>query len=581
MLVKTTSHKWFQALILLFVGSAIWLPRGRDLDRYVTTDEVIWLMRSGNFYYALGQRDFATTYPHMGPGVVTMWVETFAFLKEFPQYRGYGQGLWDKYPAFERFTLAKGVHPHQILITSRALMVLLNVCILTVAFWFARRLFGLWPAVIGFLLIAFEPYHVGITHLAHLDGPMSSFLFLSILAFLAHLLDGRQTVDVLVSAAAGGLAVLAKIPGWISAPTIGLLAVSAFFLWGEKHKAVQKGNVAKFMNELLRPLLLWGMGFVITMAIFFPAMWVQPLTTLKELALSPLGFAEQVLPSVTDEVAEEVKFEGRFMDYIMRYPRGYFAHVSPVTLVGLLAVLAAYLLQLGSFQESKTRRSLTGLFLFVVLYTVFMTIPPKSSEKYYIPAYTVFSLLAGTGLVAAARWIIDRTQLSWRRIVIPAVIASVLLIQAAQSISAHPYFLTYTNPLAGDPDAYAWGSGEGLDLAAEYLNQKPGVESMRAMSWYGIGPFSYYFIGETVPIFLGEAEWGGERIQQLADTDYLVTYANQWRRDLPRGLNEFLAGVEPEKRIWINNAEYVRVYDVKKIPQSRLVLPDQPSPCAW
>ena len=87
MLVKTTSHKWFQALILLFVGSAIWLPRGRDLDRYVTTDEVIWLMRSGNFYYALGQRDFAATYLTISPGVVTMWVETFAFLMEFPQYR--------------------------------------------------------------------------------------------------------------------------------------------------------------------------------------------------------------------------------------------------------------------------------------------------------------------------------------------------------------------------------------------------------------------------------------------------------------------------------------------------------------
>ena len=604
-----TPKKWFQALTLLVVGLALWLPRSRDLERYVTTDEVIWLMRSGNFYYALGQRDFAATDMNKSPGVVTMWVETLAFLKEFPQYRGYGQGMWDKYLAFERFMLSKGVYPHQILITGRLLMALLNVILLAAAFWFSRRLFGVWPALIGFLLIALEPYHVGITQLAHLDGPMSSFLFLCILAFLAYLLDGRRGADLMISAAAGGLAVLAKIPGWISAPTIGLLAVGAVFLWGEDHVAGHWGSSSKYVDGLLKPLLLWGAVFVIAISTFFPAMWVQPAATLKGLALSPLGFAEQAVTGANDEVAEEAKaqtsalppatttlaetqaapgprsrqtpgfiLQDRFVSYLVRYPRGYFEHVSPVTLVGLLATLAAYLLRLDSFQENTSRRSLVGLFHFVVLYTVFMTIPPKSSDKYYIPVYPVFSLIAGTGIVAATRGFSERFRQPWKKIIFPAVIISLLLVQAAQSLGAHPYFLTYTNPLAGDPDAFAWGSGEGLDLAAEYLNQKPGIESMRAMSWYGIGPFSFYFKGETIPIFLGEAEWGEERVQQLAETDYLVTYANQWRRDLPPGLNEFLAGVEPEKRIWINNAEYARVYEVKKLPRSRLVLPDQPSP---
>jgi len=58
----------------------------------------------------------------------------------------------------------------------------------------------------------------------------------------------------------------------------------------------------------------------------------------------------------------------------------------------------------------------------------------------------------------------------------------------------------------------------------------------------------------------------------------LVTYANQWRRDLPPGLNDFLAGLEPEKRIWINRGEYARIYAVEQIPASRLAHPSDGPP---
>jgi hypothetical protein len=83
---------WKQAGLLFLIALALWLPRGFGLDRFVATDEVAWLWRSANFYYALGQRDPTAVKVNRSPGLVTMWVNTAAFLIEFPEYRGLVRG---------------------------------------------------------------------------------------------------------------------------------------------------------------------------------------------------------------------------------------------------------------------------------------------------------------------------------------------------------------------------------------------------------------------------------------------------------------------------------------------------------
>ena len=131
---RSHRHLWLSIALLGIVALAIWLPRAFALDRFVATDEVVWLWRSANFYYALGQRDFGDTYLSTHPGVVTMWVETAAFMLDFPEYRGLGQGMLNKYALFEALAKSKGVDPHDILVTSRELTVLLNTLLLAVAF---------------------------------------------------------------------------------------------------------------------------------------------------------------------------------------------------------------------------------------------------------------------------------------------------------------------------------------------------------------------------------------------------------------------------------------------------------------
>jgi hypothetical protein len=181
-------------------------------------------------------------------------------------------------------------------------------------------------------------------------------------------------------------------------------------------------------------------------------------------------------------------------------------------------------------------------------------------------------LIAGIGWYSAAHWAKKfaptRLQAAFPVLALTGVVA----IQAALSLRAFPYYLTYFNPLLGGSRAanetLTLGSGEGLDLAADYLNQKPNAEQLKVMSWYGIGPFSYYFKGETVPLY-GSRGWIPEDIARLKQLDYLVVYVNQWKRQLPGGLFPWLEGVKPEYRVWYDGIELVRIYSVESIPAEK------------
>jgi hypothetical protein len=585
---KVSLSTWGQVALLLLVALAIALPRLFALDRFVATDEVAWLVRSGNFYYALGQRDFAATDLNRSPGVVTMWVETVAFLLDFPTYRGLGQGMLNKYSLFESLLLSNGIHPHTLLVTGRLLMVLLNTALLVVAFTFARRLVGVLPALVGFLLIAFDPYHLAITRLAHLDGPLSSFLFLSLLAFLSYLYRGRRLLDLLISGVAGGLALLAKIPALILLPVLGLLA-SLAYLAGRKPKPGSSTPARSLLRGLIAPLAIWGGVFLFAIVIFFPAMWVQPLGSLSKMVFSSFGFASQVsqereMPPTV--IAEEESGDAEIWSgiaarpaaYFLRYPVKYLWRATPVSLLGLLVGLAALALSYGVFKGEGARRGGLGLLLFVAFFTVIMTVPPKSSSKYYIPVYPALDLIAGVGWVVCADGLAQKIRgAPWKRVIPLALLGTVILIQALQALQTYPYYFTYFNPLLGGSrnasEELSMGSGEGLDQAAAYLNAKPDARKLKVMAWYGTGPFSYYFVGKTIALTPSSNMWDADAIAELKGMDYLVIYSNQWRRQIPGGLFPWLEGLQPEHSIWIDGIEYARIYAVKSFPPEKFASP--------
>jgi hypothetical protein len=187
----------------------------------------------------------------------------------------------------------------------------------------------------------------------------------------------------------------------------------------------------------------------------------------------------------------------------------------------------------------------------------------KHNSHYILPAWPPLALGVGIGLHSLfdrlnkfAKWDPTRSNL---------VLGALFLFQGVAILNSFPYNFTYENPLMRATRDITrdqvMGYGEVLEQAAGYLAQKPHAAELGVMSWYGIGPFSYYFPGHTKWVFVTE-EWTVDDNADLAERDYLVIYISQIQRNLPPTLLAALEFETPEKVISYQGHEYVFIYKV-------------------
>ena len=114
---------------------------------------------------------------------------------------------------------------------------------------------------------------------------------------------------------------------------------------------------------------------------------------------------------------------------------------------------------------------------------------------------------------------------------------------------------------------FVFGGGEGLDLAAQYLNQKQGAEGFTVSAAYPNHVFRHHFEWTTWP--LRRDNWNGLWLL----SDYVISYFSYAQRDIPSSeVVEALESFEPEFVAPINGLEYARVY---KVPP--LILDEAPA----
>jgi hypothetical protein len=161
---------------------ALLVPRLFQLDQFVAVDEVNWLQRSANFYSSFMTQDFSGTFVNRTPGVITTWIESAAFRIEMPYYGISKDAQRTNYYIFELALKELGKQPMDILPTARILMVLFLSGVLVFSFYYAMRVFGLVPALVGFLLLALDPFTTALTRISHLDAPQAILMLLSLFA---------------------------------------------------------------------------------------------------------------------------------------------------------------------------------------------------------------------------------------------------------------------------------------------------------------------------------------------------------------------------------------------------------------
>jgi 4-amino-4-deoxy-L-arabinose transferase-like glycosyltransferase len=551
---------WQKLVLVGILGIAIWLPRGLVLDRFVTVDEPSWLTFSGNFYQALAHGDFVKTYQIEHPGVTTMWAGTAALVWLYPEYAydAPGQINWVE-QEIGPFLHEHGHHPVKVLAAARSVVVLAITIVLLLAAVAAARLLGFWAALAGFLLIASDPLHLALSRVLHVDALMSSLILLSLLAFLNYLYRGRQRLDLAISAVAAGMAWLTKAPAFFLIPFVGLLMLIEL---GSKWRSRQQLMMADIWR-VVWSLVAWGAVGLAVFVLFWPAMWVDPINSLRAIAREAIGYARSGHEA-------PLFFNGAIVQGdpgALFYPITFLWRTTPVVLVGLALAAVSFITPRLRPDQPSNRHIVAMLVLFAAFFTLLMSLGAKKFDRYLLPVYAPLDLVAAIGWVAAAGWLKGRLG-ALRRAGAPALVGLAIAVQAASVLPAFPYYFSYYNPLLGGtakaPQVMMIGWGEGLDQAARYLNSLPNPEQLRVTTWFWNGTFSYFFKGQSLP---GKFTPDTASVLQWTSSDYSVIYVNQRQRGrLPAELLDYVERLQPVMVVRIQGLEYAWIYDIRNVP---------------
>jgi len=560
---------WNDILICLGLILLIVPPFFIGIDKFVSTDEPTWLRNGGNFYYALGQRDFQETYSgiYIHPGITTDEIVASVFLVVFPEYRGIGT-YFPGDAEQEKFLLQHGIHPLNILAYARAVQLGIILIALIILFCLFRRLIGTKFAFICILLISYDPCYLGNARLLNHEAMMSIFMLLSILFWVVYLFKDGKAIFLILSGAFAAIAILSKAPAIFLLPfTLVILGIRLIIDWRARKK-----HFIKLLGIATLKFLCWsGILNFVHMALW-PARWVEPLGTLKSLFFDTLGYSTlQPLPVGVQGAphfpwvnANDLAWELSMLVW----------KTTPVIWIG---VILAFVLCLSNVKNLKNNKFLylifllSGLVALGFLFVYGSGIMPESSVRnhYLLSVYLCLDMIAAIGWFLAVVWLDAR--LLRGRAYFRYVLFIVMLTQVISSLSFYPYYYTYYNPIRESLQPGMQhphdGYSEVLEQAGVYLSNKPSAEQLKVLSWFATGPFSYYFPGvaDIIVPFVGDNQ---NVLENLREYDYLVIYYEYQRlANDPPHLMAALNGAVPEHVIWYHGVEYVRIYRVKDLPE--------------
>ena len=546
------------------------MPRLLSLDAHWNSDEARWLARSSEFIDAIKTGEFSETVIAYHPGVMTMWI---AGIRKF-------------YMDFQ-LTVENLVHA-RFFIGLTILTGLLFACFLL------NRLLSQWIAVTSLACLAFSPLFLAETRRVHTDALAATFILLTVLLFLSYCQDRERLRYFILSGISFGLAVLSKSYALILLPWLPV----CLFLFREKGEKGFGRHIAEGICFLSCTAL--------TIFTLWPVFWspLFGLMTLSLFGLTVVLFREmknercpswlvgallvgvclvgvraiQTVWIVFDRVGWAVttphEVEHFFLGKVVHDPGWLFyplvLTIKSTPLMLPLAIVGVVLLWRQRNQTEETARHFkTGLALVIgaVLFTVCLSATSKKFPRYLLPAFLMLEILAAIGVVEGLKWGYNAlrsrlrpTQIGKYKTAL-TILAGVVffIIQVMPVLARHPYYGTYYNlcwKMTDITKIVTVGDASGMDLAANYLNQKTNPSRIVVQ----VSPLSTHFLRRYFP---GRIYGTGSSLAGNPDTDYEIVYI----RDLQIGrvpkagtLNGVLEAV-----ITLNGIDHVWIYRIPKV----------------
>lgn len=497
--------------ICLFVGL---FGRLSGLDLVFTSDEGYWMQRTVRFGEAVYRGDYASTFRSGHPGVTVMWTGLAGIGRAGVESNN---AVTISNPQF----LARARNYGQLMRQSRRAVATVTAMLFAFAVLLAGRLLG--PAgVLGGVLLALDPYTIGMTRLLHVDALLTPLVLVSVLAGLIFWVGGGRWPFLVLSAVAGGLGLLTKAPAITLLPFFGLVWLVAARPW--------RGNPRSWLH-----IFGWGLLLTAVYVAAWPALWVDPITVMVRVAqfAVSLGGTPHLWPTYFMG-APTTGDPGLFL-----YPVSIVLRLGPVASLGLLALAG-----LAVVRRLPGGTRVAWLLVFVVVFADIMAIGSKKFDRYMLPALAVLTVMGGAGIWGVARLL--------RRRVHALVVGLALVAQAGWLVSAYPYPIAAYNPLVGGTatarEMIMVGWGEGIEQAAAYLNSLPNAGSLTTSTQYHhvLRP---QFRGRTV------------RAPSERTIDYFVVYVNMVQRDLvPPQVAAVMATTPPVYTALVNGIPFAWVY---------------------
>lgn len=511
-----------------------------------------WYERSIHFSDAVLKGDWAGTFERHHPGVTTCWLSGFG-LQAFACLRGLTSaqllGAEPAPPAVVTQAMVAGVLP---------LAFTIALCI-ALSYFTIRRLTGPRVALAAAGLLALDPFYIARSQVLHVDALMATFMLVSALLLLDYLhpKPGTQNskLKLMLSGVFGGMAMLSKSPALFLVPyTAMVMGVHQLTKLDERPSGWR--GWANWLGVILQNVLLWCLVAAVVFVALWPAMWVQPMDVLDKMT-------QRVTSKVENPHYNPVFFNGQIV-FEDPGPLFYLAtlvwRTTPITL--LMMSLALIVAVFRSRRNRRDKLTILLLVAYVIFFTTQMCLGARKEMRYILAAFPAIDVIAAFGVVwtaemmAKVRWLSRNSKLETQGTYF--IIVGALALQATLILPRHPYYGTIYNQLLGGVRKAQHvlplqHEGEGLDLAAQYLNTLPHAQRASVgVHQRGVGMIRRYFIGQTTT---------------LSDpkVDYRVYFVNQVMRRLDIEAWEKVWAVDqqtiPLWKIAFNGVTYVWVYE--------------------
>jgi hypothetical protein len=450
---------------------------------YPVSRYMLWYDRAITFWEALERGDLEETYRQYHPGVTTMWIAGLG-LRAYTSAHGLSFADLHEPPPLSTSPQSP---PGRAAVAAIAAVV--SVCI-ALSYALLSRLTK-WPvAFCAGVFLALDSYYLTHSKMVHVDALMASFMLVSALALICYMQETR-TLFLVGSGAFAGLAFLTKSPSFFLIPYTGfVLALQTF-----QETADEDSGWIHKLGRFTWRCLAWGLVAGALFFLLWPAMWQRPVEMLRRVVLNATMHAELPHPNPNFFLGQVTDEPG-----ILYYPVALALKSTPITLP---CFLAAIVFLLWRWRRGQSSRVMWLLLLYGIGFLLMMTYGAKKWARYILPVFTTLDVLAAWGLVQLAEFT-GRRQ-AWRKWTwLPgAIIAVALFIHAAAVLRHHPYYGTQHNLLLGGSRTaerffHMGDQGEGLDLAARFLNTLAGAESLAVGVRNRETPmFRANFVGDT------------------------------------------------------------------------------------